>query len=339
MTAAPRRVVVTTAGARGSEDVLAALAADGVELVERFDLGDTDDEAALAAALAGAFGVVAGGEPYTREVLAGAGGLRAIVRFGAGYDRIDLGAATAAGVAVCTVPGANADSVADMALALMLACLRRLRELDEAVRAGGWRPAWLGRDLAGATVGVVGLGAIGRAVVPRLGGFDCRVLAVEPAPDLAFCARHAVELVELGALLPRVDVLTLHVPLAPGTRHLIGAAELAALPDHAVLVNTARGGLVDEAALVRALRDGGIAAAGLDVFEREPLPAASPLAAMPNVLLSAHASSATELGVRRTGEAVAASLRELLAGRLPGGCLNPQAWPVSRAPAPPAPPG
>jgi phosphoglycerate dehydrogenase-like enzyme len=336
MTAA-RRIVVTSGGARHQLGVLAALAASGVEVVERLDLGDSTDEDALAAGLAGAWGVVAGGEAYTRAVLGRLPDLRAIVRWGVGYDRVDVAAGSDLGVAVCTVPGANADAVADMALALVLACVRRLRELDAAVREGEWRPPWTGRDLASATVGVVGLGAIGKAVVRRLRGFDCRVLAHEPDPDREFCERHAVELAELPQLLPQVDVLTLHAPLVPATHHLIGARELGLLPPHAVVVNTARGGLIDEAALVGALREGALGGAGLDVFEREPLPPSSPLLALPNVVLTGHASSFTELGARRTAEAVIASFGELLAGRLPAGCLNPEAWAVSRAPAPAAP--
>jgi len=339
VTAAPR-IVVTSAGARRCGGLLAALEADGAELVERFDLGETRDESALAEGLAGAWGVVAGGEPYTRAVLRGAG-LRAIVRFGVGYDRIDVDAASEFGVAVCTTPGANAEAVADLTLALALACIRRLRELDAAVRSGAWRPDWVTRDLAHATAGVVGIGAIGKAVVRRLRGFDCRVLAVEPDPDLDFVNRHEIEIVDLPALLARADLLTLHAPALPDTQHLIGAAELAAMPAHAVIVNTARGSLVDEAALVRALRDGTIAAAGLDVFEHEPLPASSPLAGLPNVIVSPHASSSTELGTRRTAEAVIAAFRELLAGRVPAGCLNPRAWSVSptRAPVSPVRPG
>jgi phosphoglycerate dehydrogenase-like enzyme len=339
---ATRRIVVTTEGARHQLGMLAALRADGVEVVERLDLGDTKDRAALVAGLAGAWGVVAGGEGYTHEVIGAAPDLRAIVRWGVGYDRVDVAAASELGVAVCIVPGANADAVADMALALALACVRRLRELDAAVREGAWRPPWAGRDLASATAGVVGLGAIGRAVVRRLRGFDCRVLAYEPQPDLEFCERYDVERAELHELLPQVDVLTLHAPLVPATHHLIGERELALLPPHAVVVNTARGGLIDESALARALADGTIGAAGLDVFEREPLPATSPLLGLPNVVLTGHASSFTELGARRTAEAVVASLRELLAGRAPAGCLNAEALTVSRAPAaaaPPAPPG
>jgi phosphoglycerate dehydrogenase-like enzyme len=235
-------------------------------------------------------------------------------------------------VAVVTTPGVNAEAVADMALALMLACLRRLPQLDRAVRAGEWRVPGPSRDLAGATVGVLGLGAIGRAVVRRVRGFGCRVLALEPNPDPEFCAQHEVELSALDELLPRVDVITLHVPLTTATRRLLGARELALLPGHAVLVNTARGELIDEAALVTALRDGQIAAAGLDVFEREPPAPEDPILSLPNVLLSGHVSSFTELGLRRTGEAVLANLRELLAGRLPASCLNPEAWTRPTAP-------
>jgi phosphoglycerate dehydrogenase-like enzyme len=339
---ARRRIVVATEGARHRLDLLAALEPDGVEVVARLDLGDTKDEDALVAGLAGAWGVVAGGEAYSRGVLGRLPDLRAIVRWGVGYDRVDVAASTDHGIAVCTVPGANADAVADMALALVLSCVRRLRELDASVRAGTWRPGWAGRDLASATVGVVGLGAIGKAVVRRLRGFDCRILGVEPHPDRDFCELHGVQLVELPEALPQVDVLTLHAPLIPATEHLLGEPELALLPPHAVVVNTSRGGLIDEAALVRALQDGTIGGAGLDVFEREPLPESSPLLGLPNVLLSAHASSFTELGATRTAEAVVASFRELLAGRVPRGCLNPDALAVSRAPAPaatPAPPG
>jgi D-3-phosphoglycerate dehydrogenase len=330
MTAAPR-IVVTTVGAREGLGVLGALEADGAEVVERLDLGDTTEESALTAGLAGAWGVVAGGEAYTRAVLDGLPDLRTIVRWGVGYDRVDVAGASELGIAVCTVPGANAEAVADMALALALACLRRLRELDGSVRDGAWRPAWSARDLAAATVGVVGLGAIGKAVVRRLRGFDCRILAVEPQADRAFCDQHGVELVVLPELLPRVDLLTLHAPLVPATHHLIGERELALLPPHAVVVNTSRGGLIDEAALVHALREGAIAGAGLDVFEREPLPGSSPLLELPNVVLTPHASSFTALGVRRTAEAVVATFRQLLAGRPPAGCLNPQALALSRS--------
>lgn len=334
MTPARRRIVVATEGARHCREQLASLRSDEVELVEGYDLGDSRDESRLASGLRGAWGVVAGGELYTERVFERTTGLRAIVRWGAGYDMVDVRAASSYGVAVCTVPGANAEAVADMALALMLACTRRLLELDAAVRDGSWRPGWIAGDLALATVGIVGLGAIGKAVVRRLRGFGCRLIAVEPYPDLDFCAQNDVQLAELDSLLSRADFLTLHAPALPGTRHLIGARELALLPAHAVVVNTSRGSLIDEAALARALRDGTVGGAGLDVFEHEPLAASSPLIGLPNVVLTGHASSFTRLGAERTGAAVVETLRELIAGRIPPTCLNPQAWAASGASAP-----
>jgi phosphoglycerate dehydrogenase-like enzyme len=175
-------------------------------------------------------------------------------------------------------------------------------------------------------VGVVGLGAIGRAVTRRLRAFGCRVLALEPYPDEDFCAEYEVELTDLESMLPRVDVLTLHAPATETSRRLIGTAQLASLPRHAVVINTARGELIDQAALVHALHDGQIAAAGLDVFEHEPVPADDPILRAPNTILSGHVSSYTELGLERTKQALLANVRAVVAGRLPESCLNPDAW-------------
>jgi phosphoglycerate dehydrogenase-like enzyme len=297
-----------------------------ISVTARYELSETRDPRVLAEGLDGAWASIAGSEPYTREVFDAAPSLEAILRWGTGSDAIDIDAATDAGVAVVTTPGVNAEAVADMALALMLSCIRGLPRLDQAVRAGRWRGQAPTGDLAGATVGVIGLGAIGRAVVRRLGGFDCRVLAVEPDPDLEFCAEHRIELTDLEALLPQVDVLTVHAPLMPATRRLIGARELALLPRHAIVVNAARGELVDQEALVAALEDGRIAGAGLDVYEHEPPAPDDPILSAPNTVLSPHVSSYTELGLDRTAEAVLANLRELLDGRLPASCLNPAAW-------------
>jgi phosphoglycerate dehydrogenase-like enzyme len=322
--AAPRRLVLTAASTEYCRDELHEL--PGVEVIERYDLADDSPEETLAEGLVGAWAVVAGGERYGSGVLSGVTGLRAIVRWGTGSDAIDLDAASRSGVAVVTTPGANAEAVADMALSLMLASLRHLPGLESAVRTGAWRRPGITRDLAEATVGILGLGAIGRAVARRVRGFACRVIAVEPHPDRDFCATHKVELADLEEMLPQADVLTVHAPLTDGTRHMIGAPELALLPAHAVVINTSRGPLIDQRALVAALRDGVIAGAGLDVFEEEPLPEDDPLLTLPNVIVSGHASSFTHLAMRRTGAAVVASLRELLDDRLPPTCLNPQAW-------------
>jgi D-3-phosphoglycerate dehydrogenase len=277
-------------------------------------------------AAAGAWATIAGSEPYTREVFAGVPGLKAVFRWGTGSDAIDIPAATDAGVAVVTTPGVNAEAVADMALTLMLACIRRLPALDDAVRTAAWRLDGPTRDLAGATVGIIGLGAIGRAVTRRVRAFGCRVVALEPYPDQDFCARNDIELTDLEGMLPRVDVLTLHAPATETSRGLIGAEQLAALPRHAVVINTARGELIDQAALAAALVDGEIAAAGLDVFEHEPVPRDDPILRAPNTIFSGHISSYTELGLERTKQALLANVEAVVSGRLPESCLNPQAW-------------
>lgn len=324
VSAAVRRVIITTASAERARSAIEEI--EGIEVAVRYELAQERDAGALARGLAGAWATVAGSEPYTDAVLQATPTLKAILRWGTGSDAIDIAAATEAGVAVVTTPGVNAEAVADMALALMLACIRRLPALDEAVRSASWHRDGPTRDLAGATVGVVGLGAVGRAVTRRLRAFGCRVIALEPYPDEDFCAEHEVELRELEAMLPQVDVITLHAPATQSSRGLIGAAELRALPDHAVLINTARGELVDQAALVQALHDGQIAAAGLDVFEREPVPPEDPILGAPNTIFSGHLSSYTDLGLDRTKEALLDNLHEVLAGRVPLSCLNPEAW-------------
>jgi D-3-phosphoglycerate dehydrogenase len=326
MASSARAIVVTTAGARSRIDRLTDSLAGGAQISERYDVGETRDADLLVAGIDGAWAVVAGSELYSAEVFARAPALRAIVRFGAGYDMIDVEAATRSAVAVCVTPGANAEAVGDMALALILACLRGIPALDAGIRLEGWRPAEPARDLAGSTVAIVGLGAIGKAVARRLRGFGCVLLAVDPEPDRALCAELRIELVGLGAALRRADVVTLHAPSIVATQRLLGAHELALLQPHAIVVNTARGTLIDEAALVAALRDGRIGGAGLDVFEHEPLPAGHPLLQLPNVVVTPHASAFTRLAVERTTDAVIQSLRALLAGRIPDGCLNPTAW-------------
>jgi len=320
----PRRLVLTTASAERLREELADV--PGIRVIARYGLAQARSDQELVHGLDGAWATVAGSERYTRGVLQATPELKAIFRFGTGSDAIDIAAATDAGVAVITTPAVNAEAVADLALALMLGCIRRLPERDAAVRTGAWRAGGPSRDLAGATVGVVGLGAIGQVVTRRLRAFGCRVLALEPYPDRAFCARYEVELTDLDAMLPQVDVLTLHAPLTDSSRRLIGARELSLLPRHAVVINTARGELIDQPALAEALRSGQIAAAGLDVFEREPVPPDDPILLAPNALLSGHVSSYTELGLSRMADAVLANLREVLAGKVPASCLNPDAW-------------
>lgn len=332
------RVVLVSEIARLGREHLTRL--DGTfELVERHDLDNVRDARLLEEGLAGAWAVVAGSERYDAETLDLLPGLRLIVRCGVGHDAIDVEAATVRGVPVTITADANSDGVAELALTLALACLRRVALCDRNVRDGAWRPDGLAGDLTGAIVGVVGLGRIGRKFVERLGGFGCRILATEPYPDEDFCRAHGVEVVALAALLPAVDVLSLHAPLTPDTRVLIGPGELAAMKPSAVLVNTSRGGLVDEPALVEALRNGRLAAAGLDVFAQEPLPHGHPLAGLENVVLSPHVASFSRRTVERMLAAVATSLLDAEAGRIPAGCINPEALGRTGSASRTAPPG
>ena len=330
--ASPFRVVVASEAARLARDRLHLLHRHGFEIVERYDLITGADERALAEALAGAWGFVAGGQAVTAPLLERLPDLRVVARTGTGYDRIDVRAATERGVTIVVAAAENTESVADLTLALMLATLRNLVLLDRLARSGRWRDgitAALG--LSDASVGIVGLGNIGRAVATRLHGFNCRILACEPEPDESFCRHLGIEVLSLRAMLTQVDVLTLHVPLTAATKQMIGASELALLPEHSVVINTSRGGVVDEAALVEALERGRLAGAGMDVFEHEPLPAQHPLTRLENVVLTPHVASYSRASVDRVIDHVTMSLIDAAQNRQPAGSVN--GFPSSDGPA------
>jgi phosphoglycerate dehydrogenase-like enzyme len=278
----------------------------------------------LAQLLGDAHAAIVSTDPFDARVFASAPRLRAIARVGVGVDSIDLDAATRAGVVVTTTPGANESTTADHTLGLMLAVLRRIPEQDASIRRGEWlrtgpHLAW---DLAGATVGLVGFGAIGQLVARRLLGFGTSILVSDPVPP-AGELESVVEHVELEELLRRADVVSLHAPLSAASRHLIGAHELGLMRPHAILVNTARGGLVDEAALVDALEAGRLRAAGLDVFEHEP-PHSSRLKRLVNVVLTPHTGGVSERSVAEMTHRACRAVIEVLNGRVPEGVVNPQ---------------
>jgi phosphoglycerate dehydrogenase-like enzyme len=315
---------VASDAARLGRERLLPLEQQGFELVERYDLiRARNDEAAITAALAGAWGVVAGSQRLSRTVIERSPSLRVIARTGSGFETVDVDAATSQKVAVLITPHQNSESVADLTLALMLATLREVVKLDQMTRSGAWRdriaPA---ADLHSATVGIVGLGHIGRAVARRLTGFSCRLFATEPSPPTEFCKQLGIGLLPLEELLPKVDVLTIHVPFSNATRRLIGKRELELLQPHSVLVNTSRGGIVDEGALVDALRNGQLAGAGLDVYEHEPLPPEGRLATLPNVVLTPHVASYSKSAVTQVADAVVEGLLDVAAGRTPAGSVN-----------------
>lgn len=229
---------------------------------------------------------------FTAEVLAACPKLRLISIWGTGTDNVDLQAAAARGIAVTNTPGANAVAVAEHTVALMLAVVKQLAPADRAVRGGGW-PRNLVPQLRGKRLGIIGTGLIGREVAAMGKGLGLTVVAwtFHPGADLA--ARLGFRYVELDELLRTSDILSLHLRATADTRHFLNRQRLALLKPGAILVNTARGSLVDEATLVEFLRQKKLAGAGLDVFESEPLPASHPLTGLPNVLLTPHAAGMT----------------------------------------------
>jgi len=232
-------------------------------------------------------------EPLTARVIAGLPGCRVISRFGIGVDKIDLNAATAAGIVVTNVPDYCVDEASDHALALLLAVSRRILTLDRSVREGFWDTAAVAgpvRRLRGQRLGVLGFGRLGRSFAGKVAALGFEVVVHDPfVPDDAIEASGARPL-GLDELIATSNALSLHVPLTPETRHLLNAGRIASMPPGAVVVNTSRGGLIDEAALIVALREGRLFGAGLDVFETEPPPLDSPLLALPNVVVTSHSS-------------------------------------------------
>jgi phosphoglycerate dehydrogenase-like enzyme len=265
----------------------------------------------MAALAANAVAAIVSTDPFDRRVFAAAPRLRAIARVGVGTDSIDLAAATEAGVVVMTTPGANRETTADHALALILAALRRVVEHDSSVRRGEWRRGgdltpW---ELNRTTVGLVGYGEIGRAVARRLRGFDVELLVCDPVAR----SGRSVESVELPQLLRRSDVVSLHIPLTDATLGLIGEAELALMRRSAVLVNTSRGGLIDETALAGALVAGRLRGAALDVFADEPdVPRA--LADLRNVILTPHIGGLSERSIVSMTERATSHVLDALQG-------------------------
>ena len=268
-----------------------------------------------------------------RQALDAAARLRVIGNHGVGVDPVDVPHATRLGIPVVNTPGANAVSVAEWTVTLTLAVIKRLRDADQAVRAGdaGFKFTAGIRELAGATVGIVGFGAIGqRAAAMFAHGFATRLLVAAPRADGAAIAAVGGELASLERLLREADIVSLHLPLTPETRDVIDAAAFAIMKRGAVLINTARGGLVHEPSLIAALEAGSLAGAGLDVFAHEPLPLDHPLLRFPNVTLSPHVGGSSVEAAARTAIGVVDQVLDVLADREPAHLVNPDAWPQRR---------
>ncbi|GAA5231628.1 hydroxyacid dehydrogenase [Verticiella sediminum] len=305
------------------------LQAHGCEVVEaELPPGQADadlDEPRLRELLDGAAGWIVGHARVTDTLLAGLPHLRVIARRGVGYERVDLAAVRRHGMVATIAAGGNDACVADHALALMLAVSRRLREGQRRLEADSWAIP-LGNDLYRKTVGVVGLGRIGRGVVQRLRGFECRILVHSPHVDAGWAEAQGVEAVPMDALLAQSDVVTLHAPLTTETRFLIDAPAIARMQPSAILVNTARGGLVEDRHLLQALEAGRLQGAGLDVFVSEAdagyADVTRALVARADVVASPHAGASTHEGLNRTNRIAAECVLAVLQDRSPpAACL------------------
>lgn len=250
-------------------------------------------------------------------------------RYGAGYDTIDLQACTRAGVAVVNQAGGNAEGVAEHAVGMMLTLLKRIPEMHAAMRAGNAarREAFMGRELIGRTVGIVGLGHTGSRTAQLVSAFGCKVLATDPYLDAATCQARGARKVELPQLLAEADVISLHCPLTDETRGLFGRKAFAALRPGVIFVTTARGSIHDEAALHEALVSGQVAGAGLDVWEKEPPATEHPLLAHPAVIASNHTAGVTRESRERVGRMAAEAFVAVAAGKAPPRLLNPEVLP------------
>jgi D-3-phosphoglycerate dehydrogenase len=282
----------------------------------------TEDE--LLVALKGVEAVIAGSEPYSPKVLAANPQMRVIARSGVGYDAVDLEAATKTGAAVCIAPGTNQGSVAEHAFALILAFTRHIPARHGALASGKWNRL-MSVPLRGKTLGLAGLGRIGKAVATRAAAFEMKVIAYDPVCDEGFCKMHGITLVSFEQLLAESDFLSLHLPLMPSTKHVINRNTIAKMKPGAVLVNTSRGGLVCEADLVVALKEGKLAGAALDVFEEEPTPADNPLRFLPNVVLTPHAAGVDVKSLEDMARSAAEAIASLWRGEWPAEkVVNPE---------------
>ncbi len=315
----PRVLVTPTLLRNVPGDYSEILLAGGFEVVYPPEGFDTMQRENLLQVLAGMDAMLASVEPLTRDVLAQSK-LRAIARMGVGYDAIDIPAATELGIAVTITPGTLEESVAEHTIALMLAVTRGVVARDREVRRGIWTRQALPR-IAGKTFGIVGLGRIGRAVVPKVQGLGMKVVAYDPFADVDFASRSGVTLMSLSELLETADVVSLHSPTTPDTANLINRQTLARMKPGAVLINTARGAVVDEEALCEALDRGQLLGAALDVFKIEPLPTTSPLLAYDNVVLCTHMGGMDCESQAATSSLAALCLVQLFQGRWPDACV------------------
>jgi len=257
-------------------------------------------------------GYIAGLDFVTERVLKSCGRLKVISRYGAGYDRVDINAARALSIPVTNTPGVNAEAVGELAFGLILSVARKIPYLHASTREGGWIRS-TGMELKGKTIGIMGLGAIGKVVARCANGFDMTVMAYDPYINEAYCKNNTIKASTFDEVLEQADVISLHLPLIDTTQHLIDASAIARMKPTAILVNTSRGGIIDEDAAYDALKNGRLGGLALDAFEIEP-PTDSPLFALHNVVATPHTGAHTEEAVENMANLSVKNLIDVLSG-------------------------
>ena len=292
--------ILTTPRSYGKDmpELFAQLEAAGYEVV-RNTTGGILEKDAMKEMLADCVGVIVGVDPMDAEVLASAPKLRAIAKYGVGVDNIDMDYCKEHGIKVSRTVGANSEAVADYAMALMLAVARKVPEIDRKCRKLNWGKITT-RDVSHATLGLFGLGAIGRHVAERAQGFGMKVIAYDPYWPEEFAREHGIERADAETIFKNADFISLHLPLMPDTEGFVGEKELSWMKKDAILINTARGGLVDEKALLKALKEGRIYGAGLDAFAQEP-PEDDDWFELDNVVLGSHCAASTRGATQNMG--------------------------------------
>ena len=323
MAKAKWKVVITDSGYKTYDAERAVLAKAGAEVTIK-QCATEDDVIALAK---DADGVIVRLQPFSAKVMDACPRVRVVGRYGIGVDNIDVAAATQRGIAVGNVTDYAVNEVAEQAIALMLACARKISSHDKRVRAGEWDIAQ--KDpvyrIQGRTLGLVGLGRIPQALVKKVKGFEFRVLAFDPFIPKDVAAALGVTLVDFDTLLAESDFVSVHAPLGEKTRHLINEAALRKMKKTAILVNTARGGVVDTKALHKALKEGWINSAGMDVHEQEPVPKDYMMFGVENVVIADHAGWYSEESIAELQRGAAEAVASVLTGGWPRCFVNPQA--------------
>lgn len=295
-----------------NEPALAPLRAFADELVFN-DTGKPLSEDDLIPLLQGCDGIVAGLDSITRKVMEACPDLKVISRYGAGYDRVDIAAAKELGIKVTNTPGVNAQAVGELAFGLILSLARKIPYLNKETQSGSWVRS-TGMELHGKTLGILGLGAIGKVVAACAKGFGMTVLAYDPYINEEYCKNNQIESVSFTELMSRSNVVSLHLPLLESTHHMIDAEALQLLPDGAILVNASRGGIIDEDAAYDALKSGKLSGLGLDAFEVEP-PIGSKLFELDNVIATPHTGAHTKEATDNMANASVKNLIDLLTGQ------------------------